>query len=205
MTGGPLLPLGPLVECAQRCERHRGDAGLDGWLRHRREQLGMVAGKRRSTLVGRRPLLRLVYADIEHHQRHVGYGKFGNLTRYRATSMRRLRRAQFLEGLFLDLTPDVCLSLAAARRSTAALGSLVCRDTRRLVLASRLPSRAAPALIPIARAAKPVPNLPRLRALALFGRRPVGRAELSYRRRSKTTTEAAVRDVRRRILSIEGH
>jgi len=29
MTAGPLLPLGPLVECAQHCERHRGDAGLE--------------------------------------------------------------------------------------------------------------------------------------------------------------------------------
>ena len=38
MMGGRLPPLGALVECAQHCERHRGDAGLDGRLRHRREQ-----------------------------------------------------------------------------------------------------------------------------------------------------------------------
>ena len=56
------------------------------------------------------------------------------------------------------------------------------------MLASRLPSRAAPALIPIALAAKPVPNFPRLRALALFRRRSVERAELPCRRRPKITT-----------------
>src|SRR5215468_10427868 len=56
---------------------------------------------------------------------------------------------------------------------------------RRLVLASRLPSRAAPALNPHSAAAEPVPNFPRLRALALFGRRPVERAGLSLLPASK--------------------
>src|SRR5262245_35184543 len=51
--GGPLLPFGLLVECAQHYERHRGDAGLDGRLRHRREQRGMVAGKRWAAIARR--------------------------------------------------------------------------------------------------------------------------------------------------------
>src|SRR5215468_7622729 len=49
----------------------------------------------------------------------------------------------------------------------------------------------APAhIIPIAPAAQPVPNLPRLRALALFGRRSVEPAEPPCCRRPKTITGA---------------
>jgi hypothetical protein len=44
--------------------------------------------------------------------------------------------------------------------------------------------------IPIAPAAPPVPNFPRLRALALFGRRPPQRVDGSSCRRPKTCTEA---------------
>src|SRR5215831_2853283 len=43
-------------------------------------------------------------------------------------------------------------------------------------------------IIPIALAAQPVPNLPRLRALALFGRRSVEPAEPPCCRRPKTIT-----------------
>ena len=41
------------------------------------------------------------------------------------------------------------------------------------VLRSRLPSRAAPTCNPHSACCQPVPNCPRLRALALFGRRPL--------------------------------
>src|ERR1700741_4799586 len=54
--------------------------------------------------------------------------------------------------------------------------------------ASRPPSRSAPPLNPIAPASRPVPNFPRLRALALFGRRSVERAEPPCCRRPKTST-----------------
>ena len=47
--------------------------------------------------------------------------------------------------------------------------------------------------IPIALAAQPVPNFPRLRALALFGRRSVERAEPFSCRRPKTCTTAQQR------------
>jgi len=43
MTGGPLLPFGLLVKCAQHCERHRGDAGLGGRLRHGREKEDLLS------------------------------------------------------------------------------------------------------------------------------------------------------------------
>src|SRR6266446_1855201 len=39
----------------------------------------MSVGKRRPTLVGRRPLFWRVHADIEHHRRHAGSGKFGEI------------------------------------------------------------------------------------------------------------------------------
>ena len=45
-----LLPLGPLVERAQHGERHRGDAGADGRLRHRCK-LRRVVGRQRRTAV----------------------------------------------------------------------------------------------------------------------------------------------------------
>jgi hypothetical protein len=50
--------------------------------------------------------------------------------------------------------------------------------------------------IPIAPAAPPVPNFPRLRALALFGRRPPQRVEGSSCRRPKTCTDS---DISRRM------
>jgi len=37
------LPFGLLVECAQHCERHRGDAGLGGRLRHGREKEDLLS------------------------------------------------------------------------------------------------------------------------------------------------------------------
>jgi hypothetical protein len=46
--------------------------------------------------------------------------------------------------------------------------------------------------IPIAPAATPVPNLPRLRALALFGRRPPQRVDRPASRQPKTSTNAEV-------------
>ena len=71
--------------------------------------------------------------------------------------------------------------------------SPACRHAARILPGSRPPSRSAPASIPIALAAQPVPNFPRLRALALFGRRTAERAEsLRYCRRPKTCTEAAM-------------
>ena len=65
--------------------------------------------------------------------------------------------------------------------------SPACRHAARILPGSRPPSRSAPASIPIALAAQPVPDFPRLRALALFGRRTAERAEMSrYCRRPKT-------------------
>jgi hypothetical protein len=46
--------------------------------------------------------------------------------------------------------------------------------------------------IPIALAAPPAPNFPRLRALALFGRRPPEREASHHCRRPKTCTIAAI-------------
>ena len=37
------MPFGLLVECAQHCERHRGDAGLGGRLRHGREKEDLLS------------------------------------------------------------------------------------------------------------------------------------------------------------------
>src|SRR5215469_5596530 len=81
MTGRawPLLALGPLVECAQHCERHRCDAGLDGRLRHRRDQRGMVAGKRRAALARGSDALWIVDADIEEHRGHAGIDVLGKI------------------------------------------------------------------------------------------------------------------------------
>jgi hypothetical protein len=55
------------------------------------------------------------------------------------------------------------------------LGSPACRHARRPMLRSRLPSRAAPTCNPHNACCQPLPNCPRLRALALFGRRPLQR------------------------------
>ena len=55
--------------------------------------------------------------------------------------------------------------------------SPACRHAARILPGSRPPSRSATASIPIALAAQPVPDFPRLRALALFGRRTAERAE----------------------------
>jgi hypothetical protein len=49
------------------------------------------------------------------------------------------------------------------------------KHTRRQVPRSRLPFRAAPTCNPHSACCQPVPNCPRLRALALFGRRPLQR------------------------------
>jgi len=42
MMGGPLLPLGTLVECAQHCERHRGDDPLAPVGRHEHYGITLV-------------------------------------------------------------------------------------------------------------------------------------------------------------------
>src|SRR5438552_14580431 len=55
------------------------------------------------------------------------------------------------------------------------LGSPARRHTRRPVLLSRPPSRAAPTCNPHSACCQPLPNCPRLRALALFGRRSLQR------------------------------
>jgi hypothetical protein len=55
------------------------------------------------------------------------------------------------------------------------LGSGACRHACRLEVPSCLPSRAAPTCNPHSACCQPVPNRPRLRALALFGRRPLQR------------------------------
>ena len=70
--------------------------------------------------------------------------------------------------------------------------SPACRHAARILPGSRPPSRSAPASIPIALAAQPVPNFPRLRALALFGRRPLSMRRVSSCRRPKTCTTAVM-------------
>jgi hypothetical protein len=54
-------------------------------------------------------------------------------------------------------------------------GLPACGHARRLVLRLRLQSRTAPTGNPHSVCCQPVPNCPRLRALALFGRRPLQR------------------------------
>src|SRR5215469_12025847 len=56
-------------------------------------------------------------------------------------------------------------------------------------------------IIPIALAARPVPNFPRLRALALFRRRSVEPAEPPSCRRPKTSTETDVRNLLNHLIS----
>src|SRR5215475_2092128 len=84
--------------------------------------------------------------------------------------------------------PSIAALHTPAERPTALSFPRHADIERRLVLASRLPSRASPALNLIAPAAEPVPNFPRLRALALFGRRSVEPAEPPCCRRPKTST-----------------
>jgi hypothetical protein len=52
-----------------------------------------------------------------------------------------------------------------------------CRHRGGVVLACRSSSRSAPTLNPHSTRCQPVPNFPRLRALALFGRRPPQRVD----------------------------
>src|SRR5690242_12467361 len=62
-----LIPLrGVLVEHGEHGERHRGDAGLDGRLRHRGEQRRMVARQRRPVSIARGgDAVGVVDADVE--------------------------------------------------------------------------------------------------------------------------------------------
>jgi hypothetical protein len=84
--------------------------------------------------------------------------------------------------------------IPAAHRSPPVHADTQCR----ILSASRPSSSPAPALNPIALAAQPVLNFPRLRALALFGRRSVERAEPPCCRRPKTSTIAdSIRSPRR--------
>ena len=67
------------------------------------------------------------------------------------------------------------------------------RHAARILPGSRPPSRSAPASIPIALAAQPVPNFPRLRALALLDAGPLSvRKSSCYCRRPKTCTKADI-------------
>ncbi len=80
------------------------------------------------------------------------------------------------EGLAL-----VQIQLRSLSESAKLFGSLVrhrpCRHPGGVVLASRPSSRSAPTLILHSTRCQPVPNFPRLRALALFGPRPPQRVE----------------------------
>src|ERR1700761_5561789 len=66
------LPLRPVVENAEHGERHRGDAGLDGWPRHRCKQGRVIARRLKPCPIARRrDALRLIDTDIEKHRWHA--------------------------------------------------------------------------------------------------------------------------------------
>jgi hypothetical protein len=75
--------------------------------------------------------------------------------------------------------PQSAVSTVDALRAGVEMPTALYRPRVRadIEVARRPSSRSAPTLIPIALAAPPVPNFPRLRALAFFGRRPAQSAE----------------------------
>ena len=81
-----------------------------------------------------------------------------------------------------------CAPNARPKAYCALLNCHTYRHAGRILPAPRLSLRSAPASIPHSLAAWPVPNFPRLRALALFGRRSLERAQPPSCRRPKTST-----------------
>src|SRR6185295_20383076 len=68
---------GALIEHAKHRERHCGDAGFDGRLRHRREQRRMIGWYWRAAAACCVDTFLVIDADVEHHRRHACAGEFG--------------------------------------------------------------------------------------------------------------------------------
>src|SRR4029079_3771670 len=73
------LPPGLLLKNTEYRERHGGDTGFDGWLRHRRELRRMIGRYRRTAVACRVDAFLVIDADVEDHRRHAGAGEFGEI------------------------------------------------------------------------------------------------------------------------------